>query len=573
MKTKNIWKILLIVLVLGLVLAGGGYFGYRSYLSAREAHLIKQAQHCLAKPDVKGALLCLQGVLKSNPRNVEACRLMAGLCEAERSPGAVVWRSRVVELNPRSLDDRLLLAQSALIFREYGAATNALAGVDADGKKSAVYLNLAGEVASTVGQFALAEADFAEAARLEPTNPVPQLNLAVVRLHGTNATALAEARAALTRISTSSPVLRAPALRELVADSMRFHQTNEAMQLSSELVQQTNSAFSDRLLRLDVLKATQNAGFKPALAALERESGTNLVKIYELSNWQMTRVGPADTLAWLRSLPASFQTNQPLALLRLTAQCQSMLGDWRGVQSSLKQQNWAELEFERHALLALALREQDLTAASKGEWDLALKAATGQQQSLYMLLRLAAGWKWQSEGEELLWTIVNQYPADKGAFVALNQTLYHKALQDNDSNGRNSALRPLMMLYSQELKRLPSDLGIKNNLAMMALLLDAQELNPHVLAREVYTQAPTNAVFISTYAFSLHLQKKDTEALKVIEQLTPKELQDPSLAGYYGLILQATGNKEKARSYLQLAFKGHLLPEERKIFERARAGA
>jgi tetratricopeptide (TPR) repeat protein len=552
-------KTLLVVLILGIVALGGGYAGYRGYLSARQAHLIKQAQHYLAQPDVKKALLCLQRVLRSNPRNVEACRLMAELSEAGRSPGALVWRSRVVELNPRSLDDRLALAQSAMMFRDYALATNALAGVDATGRKTAAYHNISGEVASTVGQLAQAEADFLEAARLEPANPVPQLNLAVVRLHGTNASALAEARAALTQISLSSPVLRCQALRELVVDSMRFRQTNAAMQLSGELVQQTNSAFSDQLLRLDVLKGSQNAGFKPALAAIQREAGTNTAKIYELSMWQMTRIGPAETLAWLRSLPMSYQTNQPVALL--TAQCQTTLGDWRGLQNSLKQQNWAELEFTRHALLSRALRGQDLTDAAKGEWNLALKAANGQKQSLIMLLRMAGAWKWQSEGGDLLWTIVNQYPGEKWAFVALNQAL-----------NANGSTRSMMMLYSQELKRSPSDLGIKNNLAMTALLLDAQELNPHTIAREVYQQAPTNAAFISTYAFSLHMQKKDAEALKVIEQLKPQELQDPSIAGYYGLILQATGNKAKARTCLDLALKGPMLPEERKLFERARAG-
>jgi tetratricopeptide (TPR) repeat protein len=552
-------KTLLVVLILGIVALGGGYAGYRGYLSARQAHLIKQAQHYLAQPDVKKALLCLQRVLRSNPRNVEACRLMAELSEAGRSPGALVWRSRVVELNPRSLDDRLALAQSAMMFRDYALATNALAGVDATGRKTAAYHNISGEVASTVGQLAQAEADFLEAARLEPANPVPQLNLAVIRLHGTNASALAEARAALTQISLSSPVLRCQALRELVVDSMRFRQTNAAMQLSGDLVQQTNSAFSDQLLRLDVLKATQNAGFKPALAALQREAGTNTAKIYELSMWQMTRIGPAETLAWLRSLPMSYQTNQPVALL--TAQCQTTLGDWRGLQNSLKQQNWAELEFTRHALLSRALRGQDLTDAAKVEWSLALKAANGQKQSLIMLLRLATAWNWQSEGGDLLWTIVNQYPGEKWAFVALNQAL-----------NANGSTRSMMMLYSQELKRSPANLAIKNNLAMTALLLDAQELNPHTLAREVYQQAPTNAAFISTYAFSLHLQKKDAEALKVIELLKPQELQDPSIAGYYGLILKATGNGAKAKTYLELASKARLLPEEKKIFERARAG-
>ena len=559
MKTRNKRKVLLVVLVLGILALGGGYAGYRGYKSIRQAHLIKQAQHYLTKSDAKKALLCLQRVLRSNPRNVEACRLMAELSEAGRSPGALLWRSRVVELNPRSLDDRLALAQSAMMFRDYELATNALEGVDAAGKKTAAYYNIAGVVASTVGQFAQAEAHFLEAARLEPTNPAPQLNLAVVRLHSTNTSAMAEARTTLTRISSSSSALRCQALRELVVDSMRSRQTNAALELSRNLVQQTNSIFSDRLLRLDVLKGSQNAEFKPALAAFQREAGTNTANIYELSVWQMTRIGPAETLAWLRSLPRNTQTNQPVALL--TAECYTMLRDWRGLQNSLKQQDWAELGFVHHAFQTRALRGQDLPDAAKAEWDLALKTANGQKASLVMLLRLAAQWGWQSEGEDLLWTIVNQYPGEKWAIQALTQDLF--------AGGRT---RPLMMLYSQQMKRTPSDLSVKNNLAMTALLLDAQELKPHELAREVYEKAPTNAAYVSTYAFSLHMQKKDAEALKVIEQLKPRDLENPSIAGYYGVILKATGNGAKAKPYLEWAFKSPLLPEERKLFEKAKAG-
>src|ERR1035438_7318328 len=227
MKTKKMRKILLIVLTLGILAVGAGYVGYRAYLSARQAHLIKQAQHYLAKPDVKKALLDLQRVLQSNPRNVEGCRLMAELSEAGRSPGALVWRSRVVELNPRSLDDRLALAQSALMFRDYMDATNALEAVDQAGRKTAAYHNVAGVVAAAANQRAEAEAHFLEAARLEPTNPAPQLNLAVVRLHGTNTSAMAEARTTLTRISSSSPALRCQALRELVIDARSEEHTSE----------------------------------------------------------------------------------------------------------------------------------------------------------------------------------------------------------------------------------------------------------------------------------------------------------------------------------------------------------
>jgi len=207
------------------------------------------------------------------------------------------------------------------------------------------------------------------------------------------------------------------------------------------------------------------------------------------------------------------------------------------------------------------MRGQDLVAAFKGEWESALKGANGQKANLEMLLRLAAQWKWQSEGEDLLWTIVNQYPDENWAVQTLSQTLY--------AEGQT---RSLMKLYSQELKRSPESLAIKNNLAMTALLLEAYELKPHDLAREVYQSAPTNASYASTYAYSLLLQKKIAEALKVVEKLKPQELAQPSVAGYYALILKANGNAAKAKNYLELASKARLLPEERKLFDKAKVG-
>ncbi len=550
---------LIIIFLCCTVALLAGYAGYRGYKVWKQNRMMNLAHTFAARGDSRNVLLCVQQVLRSNPRHLEASRMMAALLEAGRSPSALLWRSRVVELNPRSLDDRLALAQSAMVFRDYMDATNALEGVDPAGRKTAAYQNIAGAVAAAANQRAEAEAHFLEAARLEPTNPVPQLNLAVVRLHGTNASAMAEARTTLMSISSSSPALRCQALRELVVDAMGSRQTNTALALSKELVQQTNSTFSDRLLRLDVLKGSQNAEFKPALAAFQREAGTNTAKIYELSIWQMTRIGSKDTLVWLQSLPRNLQTNQPVELL--AAECHTLLGDWRGLNGALTNQNWGELEFVRHAFQTRALRGQDLSGAATAEWELALKTANGQKASLVMLLRLAAQWGWQSDAEKLLWTIVNQYPGEQWAFRALTQALY--------AGGRT---RPLMMLFSQQVKRSPSDLGARNNLAMTALLLDAQELKPHELAREVYGKAPTNSAYVSTCAFSLHLQKKDAEALKVIEQLKPQELQNPSIAGYYGLILKATGNAAKAKTYLELAFKAPLLPEERKLFDQAKAG-
>ena len=564
MKTKRLRNSLLLIVALGVPLMGGSYAGYREYVSLRQAHLIKEARVFLDKSMPRKALLCLQRTLQYDPADLEACRLMAELAESLHAPGAIMWRRRVVELNPASVSDRLVLAQIALSFRDYVTATNALAGVSTAGKKTAAYHDVAGTVAAAASQFAQAEAHFLAAAKLDPQNPLLELNLAVVRLHITNAAVRAKARVTLKRLSsgwTNSP-LRCGALRALTVDALRRQQTAEALVLSEILLREAGSTFDDRLLRLQVLQASRSPWFAASLVALQREAeydSTNATKVYTLGLWQMANDSPAGALAWLRRLPPDTQTNQPVA--KLIGKGYLAMQDWNGLQSFLDRQNWGELEFLRFAFLTRAFREQSLDGAAKGEWELALKAAAGQKANLIILLRWATTWKWQTESEDLLWTIVNQYPGEKWAFQWLNQVLM--------VNGRT---RPLMLLYSQELKRSPANLSIKNNLAMTAMLLDVQELNPYALAREVYEKSPTNSAYASTYAFSLHQQKKDREALKVLRQLPPQDLDEPTVAGYYGLILRATGDQTKARVYFRLASKALLLPEEKKLFTQARRG-
>src|SRR5450756_2434439 len=162
---------LIIIFLCCTVALLAGYAGYRGYKVWKQNRMMTLAHTFAAKGDGRNVLLCVQQVLRSNPQHLEASRMMAALLEAGRSPGALLWRSRVVELNPKSLDDRLALAQSAMMFRDYMVATNALEGVDQAGRKTAAYHNVAGVVAAAANQRAEAETHFLEAARLEPTNP------------------------------------------------------------------------------------------------------------------------------------------------------------------------------------------------------------------------------------------------------------------------------------------------------------------------------------------------------------------------------------------------------------------
>ena len=537
-----------------------GYAGFRGYKVWKQNHWLTMAKDFAAKADARNEILCLQQLLRINPRNLEACRMMADLTEAARSPSALIWRQRTLELNPNSVEDRLALAQTAMLFKDYATATNALAKVKEADQKNANYQNLAGVVDISLGQLADAAGHFSEAARLEPANPTPRLNLAILRLHGSNTLDLAEARIDLKRISMEATnfTMRCQATRELIGDALRFKDTATALTLSQALVQPTNAFFSDKLLRLDVLKTTGSAELKPAIAQYERDAGSNGAAISEMATWLMTRTSPAETLTWMHTLPMATQTNQPAATL--IAGCQVLTQDWTGLQNSLSKQNWDELDFARHAFLARSLRGQKLEGAATAEWAAAMQLTRDGKAGLTALFRLAAQWQWDDEAEQILWKIINQYPEESWAGQTLQQALI--------MGGRT---RSLMQLFSVQAKRMPADMEIKNNLAMTAMLLNSQEVNPYGLAREAYDKMPQNPSYASTYAFSLYQQKQYAEALKVMQKLTPKQLNDPSIAGYYGLILKATGDNAKAQSYLGWALKGKLLPEEQKLFQQAQS--
>ncbi len=535
-----------------------GYTGYRGYKVWKQDHWLTMAKGFAAQSDSRNEILCLRQALNLNPQNLEACRMMADLADSLRSEGALVWRQRLVDLNPNSLADRLALAQTAISFKDLTVASNALAGVDDAGKKTAVYQNAAGILASGVGQLAEAETHFAEAIKLDAGNPIPQLNLAALQLHNSNSLDVAEARINLKRISLNSTNLAigSQAKRELIIDALRLNDFSTAAELTAQLAQLTNAVFVDRLLHLEVLQQAKSPDYKSTLATYRREAATDPAKLANMTVWLMRKTSPSETLAWLQSLPMQTQTNQPAAML--VAQCRLQLRNWHDLQASLQNQNWNELEFLRHALLARALRGLELKEASAAEWVVALNFSSDQKGALISLFRLAGEWQWNSEAEQILWILVNRYPEERWAAPLLTQALM--------AGGRT---RPLMQLFGIMSKRTPADLEMKNNVAFTALLLGASELNPYDLAKEAYVKDPQNASFASTYAYSLYLQGKFTEALKVMQQLAPKDLATPAIAGYYGIVLKATGAGEKAKSYLNLAVKATLLPEEQALFQQA----
>ena len=60
------------------------------------------------------------------------------------------------------------------------------------------------------------------------------------------------------------------------------------------------------------------------------------------------------------------------------------------------------------------------------------------------------------------------------------------------------------------------------------------------------------------------------QALDVMNKLPPRELEQPAVAAYYGIILAAAGDKSKAAEYIKRGEQARLLPEEKALLWRAR---
>ena len=115
----------------------------------------------------------------------------------------------------------------------------------------------------------------------------------------------------------------------------------------------------------------------------------------------------------------------------------------------------------------------------------------------------------------------------------------------------------------------PTDLSVRNNLAQISLLLNLNPDQAYRAPREVYEQEPKNPDYAAAYAFSLYLQGDVKKALQALAGFSEAELERPQIAAYYGVLLANIGDFSRAAKFLDLGEKANLLPEEKKLVEKA----
>ncbi len=547
-------KALIFALVMATV-AAVGWFGRKAWKNHTERNLIAQARQYMAQNDWHNSDLCLRRVIQINPMSVEGAGLIADTLELQGSPDALVWRVRVAKLQPDNVTNHFAWAQTALKDQNVHSAAAALAGLSDKDRTTAEYFKLAGAIAWKSGQAAEAEKQYSAALRLEPDSLTIQLNLATIHLTSTNRAVADAGRAALKQLSTNA-ALHLVVLQHLVTDAVDRKAYTSALAYSEKIAHDPAATFADRIETLQIMRMAKSEDYAPWLASLEKSAADSPLDVYELGRWMIVAENPGTAYKWLRSLPPQTENNLPIQLIM--TDCQIALKDWNGLFAAVQSKDWGETEFYRVALVSLAQRSLGQSAVSAESWQHALHLAAAQPEHLAELAQVTGQWGWGPERTAVLQEVIERYPKEKWAVDQLMAQLY----ANGDTRGLQELLTRLQPIN-------PADIQLENNLANVLLLRKSELDKAYQLAREAYGTSSDDPFVISTYAYSLLLQNRSDEALKVIAGLKPEYLKIPSIAAYYGVIEAQTGHKDLAREPLVRAGQGKLLPEEKEMIQSA----
>ena len=540
-------------IILLVLVSWGGCHAYQTW---EERHMVRRAAVFLSIGDTKSAVLSARRALQMKPSSAGAARILAQAAEKSRDRVALDWRRKVVELEPHSTPDALALTDCALQFGDINTAEKTLAGIDDSGKQTAAFHATAAHLAKARKDPDEAKKQWVEALRLTPDDESYQMQFALACLEQPDVPERKEGQLLLEKLR-SSPKQRIAATRSLIMDGVgRHHDAQELCALAKDLQSYPEAVFTDRILYLEFLRQLQDPEYPSYLTKIENDASSKPADLAALLSWMSTNGMNIVAIDFAKSVPEKVLNAWPVPWAMTEAYAKT--ADWSALERLIKNGNWNQFDFLRHAFLARALRAKDKAAAGEHEWAEAVKGASNQSEYLLLLARAISEWGWKDESVDLLWQLTKFPEAQSEAL----RTLYVHYAKTEDTQG---LYRVLLRLAETD----PGDLKVQNNLAQISLLLNADPGRARQLAADLYHKEPSNAAYVSTYAFSLFARGDAKGALKIMSALPDDQYQDPALAAYYGIILAAAGEKGKAREYLELGKKAHLLPEEKALLGKA----
>ena len=556
------WTVAVVVVLLASY-ALWRWRGATVYAGWRNTKRLATGERLLREGKVDDAAQLARAVFDSDVNNIGAARLLGNVAEAISPFTALPWRQRVMDLEPWNLTNRIDLALTALRAGDNYSASRALAGVPTNPPPPASFYEASGAAAFAFGDLIKSEANFVQAARLDPANVDRQFNLAKVRLVIDSPARNAEARQLLDRLATN-PTTRIAALTLRVEDALRGGRTAEAVRFADQLAAVTNTPISGRLLQLTALQAAHSPKVNAVLAELQKTTVQSPNDFAQLLLWMnRSHMNPA-AMAWIRTLPRERLSDPSVRIA--VADLFIGIQDWLGLRQWVRSEDWKNFNSFRLAYDALASQflspAESRTTEMDTLWQRAVKAADRNPAQLQALVKLAGQWHMPQQMESTLWAIADSRIAEEASLMELHQ-IYLRA---NDTLGQFKVARRLFALRRDDLNSL-------NNMVYLGLLLDTRDAQLQLLADTLHARSATDPNHVATYAFALFRRGQAVKAAEVMAGLGPNVVRKPPMAAMQGVFLAHAGNAKGAREYLTLATGVHLLPEEERLVNEARAMA
>jgi len=548
-------KIFLTVVGLVLLLGAGGYFSLNAFRAWQVRRSLAEANALVNEGDYKHASLDAQRVLELSPANADAMRVIARSAESAGLRRAIEFWRRVTEWSKNAEGDVTAWARCAIRFGDADSASRALDTMSAPGKRTADYHALRSDAALIRHNLPEYEKELLEAKRIDPQNKKYELALATLHV-AANDVATHEVGVHELLDLCGDESFRRDALHRLADDALRRNQITRALDYARQLDRLPNRDFSDRLLLLSILKAAGDGETQSLLEQLKKDASDDPIKVGALVGWMNWQKMSVEAVGWIKTLPPTMLVKRGVPVNVTDAFIAT--SDWEELAKFCAGTKWETSDYMRNALAARALRELGQAQESSQQWNEAVFKVSARPEQIFGLAELARKWGWQNEALGLWW------------LAAKDPTNAEKTLRMlYDFYAARRDTRELYRVLAHLEKVRPTDRAVRNNLAQISLLLNLNAEGAHRLAREVYEQEPKNADYAATYAFSLYLEGNVKKALQIFAGFSEAELKRPQIAAYYGVMLASSDDFSRAAKFLDLGEKANLLPEEKKLVEKA----
>ena len=552
---RYIFRALALLAVAGL-LSFGAYRGYRIY--RKQKALASAHEHAEKKEYMQAALAARRAVML-NPKDLEANRLLAEMAEAVGQKEAITWRKGIAELQPGVTANYIAWAESAIRFRDVDSAKEALGKIDAAGKNTSPYHDMAARLAVIKGDTSEVAMHVAAAAQLDPGNETYQLQNAAVQL-GSPLPSVRHAASATVEKLAESPKVRREALTMLSQSHLLNGKGTSSLKYAGQLMTGPGGTFDDRMFYLKLLAHLKRTEYWWFLAQMHRSLPEKNEDLVTLLSWMNNNRLPQLALTWTDEMPNERTERPPVCVV--VAEAHALLGNWGRLKTMLKYEQWGELEFQREALIARVNREDRNDAGSNKHWEAALTMARDNPEHLSALARFAAAWKWEEQYTNVLWVVA------RGRNIAAAKPVLQQLLRKYSAEQNT---RELLSVFNRMLEIEPgNNWNLKNNIAYSLMVMNLDLGRARALALAAHEAEPGNTEFSATFAMALYLTGKNDQALKLLQQFNEKDLQVPATALCYGMVLAANGKDAEAKKYLDLAEAGPLLPQEKSLAVRTR---